>query len=130
MWKMHKMWQGLGPIEEEEEALEEERVSAGNVPPVPMLYTKARMVQLRKARIPRANRSDLEQFPPRMPAQRRRFRQKWLMPTCKTRMQQIKNTELLIGELYLLLLSKNSAETSRPSSLFTQFTQCSSLPPK
>ena len=62
------MWQELGPIEEEEEALEEERVSAGNVPPVPMLYTKARMVQLRKARIPRVNQPTLEDNPPKIPS--------------------------------------------------------------
>ena len=77
MWKMHKLWKGLGPIEEEEEALEEERVSAGNVPPVPMLYTKARMVQLRKARIPRANRSNLELSLQRMVGKRRRSRPQW-----------------------------------------------------
>ena len=62
------MWQELGPIEEEEEALEEERVSAGNVPPVPMLYTKARMVQLRKARIPRLNQPTLEDNLPKIPS--------------------------------------------------------------
>ena len=78
MWKNQRIQAELGLIEEEEEALEEEeRVAAGKEPPVPMLCTKAKMVQLRKARIPRLNQPTLEEFPPRMPAQRRSSRPQW-----------------------------------------------------
>ena len=68
MWKNQRIQAELGPIEEEKEALEEERVAAGKEPPVPMLCTKAKMVQLRKARIPRLNQPTLEDNPPKTPS--------------------------------------------------------------
>ena len=66
MWKVIKIKQELGLIEEEEEAIEEEKVPAGNVPPVPMLYTRERMQKLRKARIQRKKSLNLELSLPRM----------------------------------------------------------------
>ena len=66
MWKVIKMKQELGLIEEEEEAIEEEKVPAGNVPPVPMLYTRERMEKLRKARMQRVKSLNLEHNPQRM----------------------------------------------------------------
>ena len=60
------MKQELGLIEEEEEAIEEEKVPAGNVPPVPMLYTRERMEKLRKARIKKEKSLNLEHNPQRM----------------------------------------------------------------
>ena len=66
MWKVARILAELGPIEEQEEALEEERVAAGNVPPVPMLYTRERMEKLRKARMQREKSLNLEHNPQRM----------------------------------------------------------------
>ena len=66
MWKVTRILQELGLIEEEEEAIEEQKVTAGNVPPVPMLYTRERMQKLRKARIQRKKSLNLELSLPRM----------------------------------------------------------------
>ena len=85
MWKVARIQAELGPIEEEEEALEEERVTAGNVPPVPMLSTKERMEQLRKARQHSKTRSNLEQHPTEEPSQRRKSTPPWLLPTPRSK---------------------------------------------
>ena len=77
MWKVARIQAELGPIEEEEEAIEEERVTAGNVPPVPMLSTKERMEQLRKARQHSKTRSNLEDNLKEEPSQRRRSIPPW-----------------------------------------------------
>ena len=77
MWKVARIQAELGPIEEEEEAIEEARVAAGNVPPVPMLSTKERMDKLRKARIPSQTKPKLEDNLKEEPSQRRRSRPPW-----------------------------------------------------
>ena len=77
MWKVARIQAELGPIEEEEEAIEEARVAAGNVPPVPMLSTKERMEQLRKARQHSKTRSNLEDNLKEEPSQRRRSKPPW-----------------------------------------------------
>ena len=77
MWKVIKMQQELGLIEEEKEALEEEKVPAGNVPPVPMLSTRAKMEKLRKARIQREKSLNLEHNPQRMASKRKNFSPQW-----------------------------------------------------
>ena len=77
MWKVARIQAELGPIEEEEEAIEEARVAAGNVPPVPMLSTKERMEKLRKARQHSQTWSNLEHNLKKEPSRRRRSSPPW-----------------------------------------------------